>query len=327
MRHSIFGKVGFILLASAVFALQGCTAVLTGSQVKEVATFAVAAKDYSAFPGAVMRSHADLRARQKLLEVATFAGGDSSLRQVEAAVSIRKELEQRATAADSALGILKDYAELLVKLTADTYTNDLQGSAERLGRSVDSGISSYNTLRGAQLDSFGSLVAAGVRGAAGVYIRHEQARALKTAVTAADPVIETMIGEVEQLLALYLAPADIKNLKLTITTAGSVPEQLDLIRNVASDLRDSYRRAAEAGGGNQHIEAAILTASSLAGADDTIQLAVKALQAAETYRSAHRALAHNVREPQWLKSSIDQVKTLVDEVNAANSLKKKIEAN
>ncbi len=326
MRQTIVGKTALILFALTLLALQGCSAVLTTSQVKEVATFAEAAKDYGAFPGAVIRSHAELSARQKLLEVVTFASGDTSLRQVETAVRIRQEMERRATAADSALGILNDYAELLVKLTADTYTNSLQGSAEKLGRSVDSGISRYNELRGAKLNSFGALAAAGVRGVGGIYIRHEQAEALRKAVIAADPVVETMIGEVEKLIALYLAPADLQDLKLTITAAGSMPEQLDLIRNVATDLRDSYRKAAEAGEGMQQIEAAILTANSLAGTDDTIQLARKALQAAETYRAAHRALSQNVTKPQWLKSSIDQVKTLVDEVNDANRLKKKIEA-
>lgn len=327
MRQNKIGRFGFALIFTAVLALQGCSAVLTKSQVQEVATFADAAKDYGTFPGAVMRSHADLRARQKLLAAATIESGESALRQVESAVKIRQELERRATAADSALGILNDYAELLVKLTADSYTNSLQGSAEKLGRSVDSGIARYNELRGTKLDSFGALAAAGVRGAAGVYIRHEQAKALKTAITAADPVIETMIGEVEKLLALYLAPDDLKEMKLTITAAGSAPEQLDMIRNVATDLRDSYKIVAEAAKGRQQIEAAVLTADSLAGADDTIRLALKSLRAAETYRAAHRALLQDVKEPKWLNSSINQVKTLVDEVNDANRLKKKIETN
>ncbi len=329
MNHSTFFRWGLVPFAATVFFFQGCSAVLTKSQVKEVATFAVAAKDYSAFPGTVIRSHADLRAKQKLIEVITFASGDASLRQVEGAVNIRREMEIRAAAADSALGILRDYAELLVKLTADNYTNDLQGSTEKLGRSVDKGISSYNGLRGTNLNGFGALVAAGVRGIGGIYIRHEQAEALKKAVTAADPVVETMIGEVEKLLATYLAPADLQNLKLTITAGGAVPEQLDLIRNVAADLKDGYRRAAESAGEleqQQQLEAAVLTADSLAGVDNTIRLALKAIQAAETYRAAHRALAQNVTKPQWLKSSIEQVNTLVDEVNAANGLRKKIEA-
>ena len=41
---------------------------------------------------------------------------------------------------------------------------------------------------------------------------------------------------------------------------------------------------------------------------------------------AHRKLAENVTQRQWLRNSIDQVKALVDEVNAANKTKKKIEA-
>ncbi|WP_298436167.1 hypothetical protein [Geobacter sp.] len=327
MKPTIRQTLILLVTLLAAVTLQGCGAVLTSSQVKEVATFAGAAKDYGTFPGAVIRAHADLRAEQKILEATTFASGDAALRQVEAAVDIRRELEQRATAADSALGVLNDYAALLVQLTADTYTNDLQGSAESLGRSVDKGIASYNKLRGTNLESFGALAAAGVRGAGGVYIRHKQARALKRAVMGADPVVEAMISEVEKLLALYLSPADLKDMKLTITAGATPPEQLDLIRNVAADLRDSYRRIADAAGGKQQISMVELVAADLGAADDTVQLALKALRAAETFRAAHRALAQNVTERRWLKSSIDQVKTLVDEVNEANRLRKQLQSN
>lgn len=314
-----------ILLATA-FILPGCTGVLTSSQVKEVATFADAAKAYVAFPGAVIRSHGQLRASEKILQASTFTNGDAALRQVDDAVNIRHGLDQSATAADSALGVLNDYAALLVTLTADTYTNDLQGSAETLGSSIDSGIARYNDLRKTNLDSFGALVAAGVRGAGGIYIRHRQAEALKKAVISADPIIDAMISEVEKLLALYLSPDDLKDLKLTITGPGTPPETLNLIRNVATDLRDTYKRIADNSGGKQCVEAALLTADGLTSADNTIQLAVKALQAAETYRMAHRKLAENVTRRQWLRNSIDQVKALVVEVNAANKTKKKIEA-
>jgi len=306
--------------------LPGCTGVLTSSQVKEVATFAAAAKAYGTFPGAVIRSHGQLRASQKILQATTFTSGDTALRQVDAAVDIRRELDQRATAADSALGVLNDYAALLVALTADTYTNDLQGSAEALGGSIDRGIARYNDLRKTNLESFGAIAAAGVRGAGGVYIRHKQAEALKKAVISADPVIDAMINEVEKLLALYLSPDDLKNMKLTITNSGPAPEQLNLIRNVATDLRATYKRIADNSGGKQDVEAALLTADSLTNADNTIQLAVKALQAAETYRMAHRKLADNITQRQWLRNSIDQVKALVVEVNAANKTKKKIES-
>lgn len=325
MKPTPIRSTGLILLLTAVFALTGCAAVLTPSQVKEVATFAEAARDYGTFPGAVVRSHAELRARQKILEAATFASGDAALRQVEAAVDIRQELEKRATAADAALGVLNDYAALLVTLTSDSYSNELQGSAEKLGRSVDRGITRYNELRGAQLDSFGALVAAGVRGIGGIYIRHEQAEALQKAVTAADPVIGAMIGEVEKLLALYLSPADLTELKLSITVAGTPPEQLDLLRNVAADLRESYKRLVDAGGGKPQTDAAALAAVSLKGADDSIGLAVKTLRAAETFRAAHRALAENVTRRHWLTGSIDQVKVLADEVSDANKLRKAIE--
>lgn len=327
MEPNAIRTVCRLMLLTWAVAITGCSAVLTETQVKEVATFARAAKEYGAFPGAVIRSHAELRSRQKLLEAATFTSGGTALRQIEAAVSIRRELERRATAADSSLGVLNDYAELLVKLTADTYSSDLQGSAEKLGRSVDRGISRYNELRGANLESFGALVAAGVRGVGGVYIRHEQAEALRMGVTAADPVVATMIGEVEKLLALYLSPADLKDLKLSVTDSGTPPEQADLIRTVADDLRVSYQRLTDTAGGTHQVEAALLTADGLTGADATIRLAVKALRAAESYRAAHRKLAENVTERRWLPGSIEQVTALADEVNEANRLRKQLEGN
>lgn len=324
--YAIFRQtIVLIVAAAALAALQGCTAVLTPSQVKEVGTFAEAAKNYGTFPGTVIRSHAELRARQKLLEAATMTSGTAALRQVEAAVELRQELARRATAADSALEILNDYAALLVKLTGDSYTGELQGSAESLGGAVDRAIDRFNKLQGTNLGSFGALAAAGARGAGGIYIRHEQAEALKRALTAAEPVVEAMIVEVERLLALYLSPADLAGLQLAIA-AGPPPEQLDLIRNVATDLRESYRRIADSAGGKQQLAAVLLVADGLTGADETVQLATQALRAAETYRAAHRALVQNVTERRWLKSAIGQVQTLVQEVNAANKLRKKLAA-
>jgi hypothetical protein len=146
-------------------------------------------------------------------------------------------------------------------------------------------------------------------------------------VISADPVIETMIVEVEKLLATYLSPQDLKELTLTITGSGEHPEQLDLIRNVAWDLRGSYQRLSESPGGAHQVEAAILTADGLSGTDDTLRLAVSALRSAETYRAAHRKLAENVTQQQSLRSSLEQVQALVNEVNEANKLKKKIEGN
>lgn len=311
-----------VILAAAV-TLQGCGAVLTSSQVKEVGTFAAAAKEYGTFPGTVIRSHAELRVRQKLLEASTMTSGATALRQVEAAVDLRRELNRRAQAADGALEILNGYAALLVKLTGDQYTTDLQGSAESLGSSVDRAIDRYNKLRGTSLGSFGALAAAGVRGAGGIYIRHEQAEALQRAIIAADPVVETMIAEVERLLALYLAPADLAGLQLAIAT-GLPPEQHDLLRTVATDLSESYRRIADEAAGRQQLETVLVVADGLTGADDTIRLAVQALRAAESYRAAHRALVENVTARRGLKEGIEQVTTLVNEVNAANKLRKKL---
>ncbi len=319
-------RLTLMLLTAVVVFFQGCAGVLTSSQIQEVATFANAAKAYGDLPGEVIKSHGQLRANQKILQASTFTNGDMAIRQINSAVNIRRELDRRATAADNALEVMNDYASLLVKLTADTYTDDLQKSAENLGDSIDRGIGSYNDLRKSNLKTFGGLVAASVRGVGGLLIHYEQAKTLKKAIILADPVIDAMINEVEKLLALYLSSNDLKELKLTLAKNDTPLEQLDLVRNVETDLRQTYTQIVTNSGRTQNVQAAYVTADNLTNADNTIRLAVKALKAAETYRMAHKKLAENVTQRQWLSNSIDQVKTLVEEVNAAIKIKKKLEA-
>ncbi len=250
MRSNIIQTPMLMLFLAGALALPGCGTILTESQVKEVAAFAVAARAYGAFPGAVIKSHADLSSRRKIVEAAGVESGATASHQAEATDKIRQELEQRAVSAAIALDILNDYASLLVKLTAENYSDDLQGDAEKLGRTVDRGIILYNKQRGANLVGFGALAAAGMRGRGGIAILHEQAQALKNVVTSAAPVIETMIEEVENILALYLAPPDLKGLKLTMTDDGLKGANEAVLLAItalqgAETYRDAHRKLAE----------------------------------------------------------------------------------
>ncbi len=289
-------------LTLLIFA-SGC-AVLTPSQVKEVNKFAVAARNYGTLPGAVINSHADIRETEKMLKVSIKKDGESALEQLERILEYRQSYKADADRADSALDILNDYAELLVKLTSDSYTNELQGSVENLSKSIDKGIKTYNKMYSKDFNLVGSGVAAIVRGVGGVYIKSVQSKALKKAVTDADPIVKDMTAAIEDLLKLY---SD------------------NLMENARVDLKRAYMMAVKVHDGLLPFRTVSIVGKELVSIDDTIQLAEDAKRAAKTFREAHGALASNVKQKQSLKGIIEQIEVLADEVKAARKLKKKLD--
>jgi type I site-specific restriction endonuclease len=232
-------KVLVVSLLTVIVFTAGC-AILTPTQVREVNKFATAAHSYGPLPGAVIEAHSDIRQTQKVLEASTFKNGENSLNQLKSAIAAENEFRKRSRNADQALDILTDYADLLVNLTSDEYTNEIQASAENLGEALDKGISKYNKENDTSFSLFGSTTAAIVRGAGGLYIKHKQAKALKNAITKADPAIDNMITAVEKLLVLYLNEDDLKELKIE-KIGNKEPVTFDLIRNAREDLEALYK--------------------------------------------------------------------------------------
>ncbi len=296
------GNLIACFLTLLVFA-GGC-AVLTPSQVKEVNKFAVAAKDYGTLPGTVINSHADIHETGKMLNLTYRDDGVEALDRLEKILDYRKKYQVEAKRADSALDILNDYSELLVKLTSDSYTNELQGSVENLSKSIDKGIKTYNTKYNANFNLIGSSVAAIVRGVGGVYIKSVQSKALKEAVTEADPIVSEMTVDIENLLRLYSE---------------------DLIKNAKEDLGKAYKMAVKKHGGLLPFRTVSVVGKGLVSIDDAKKLAEDAMRAAKTFREAHGALASNVEQKRSLKGIIEQIQVLADEVKAARKIKKKLD--
>ena len=291
MRKIKKSQICFITYFFTLAIFAGGCSVLTESQVKEVNKFAHAAKSYGTFPGAVVKSHSDIRKTQKMLEAATFTDGEQALRMItENVVSSQEEFEMRAAKADMALDILNNYAELLVKLTSDIYTNELQASAENLGESIDKGIKTYNKeyrKNSVPLESFGSVAAALVRGGGGIYIKRLQSKGLKEAVGKADPVVNEIISDVEDLLVIYL----------------DSPGEKGLIRSEEESLKEIYKNTVTLFGGKLPFKTVSTVVKELEAVDDTILLTEEALKAAKTYREAHAELSRNLQQKQSLKGS------------------------
>lgn len=315
----------FALCFMLLMSLEGC-AVLTQSQVGEVSKFANAAKNYSDLPGAVMTAHTDLRTKRVLLRVTTVTDGKNSITAIQDNIDFNKRIMDRAKGANEALGVLKNYADLLVQLTSDTYTNSLQGSAESLGTEIDNGIRAYNNATNSNLSTFGSYVAAAVRGLGGLYIKHEQTKALKEAVEKADPVINKMITNVERLLFLYFTEDEAKNFAKELKIELPKDTKTDgLITSEVNQIKDIYTTIVPRYGGKQPLDVVTYVTTGMIAGDEDLQLAKKTIKAAEAYRDAHSKLAENLKNKEDIATMIKEVQVLVDEVKAAQALKKKLD--
>lgn len=306
-----------VLILFLLLFVSGC-AVLTDSQVKEVGKFAKASESYSELPGTLAKSYGERLRNSDLLNVArkefgqadkygridTTAANDAwdSLRD---AYRDETELEAAGKRMDAALLILKDYSELLTSLVSGNSTDALNGSAEAFGKSLDDATEAYNQKYRADnpLKKAGGMIAMAVRSAGGLYIRAKQALILKDTMKHADPLIAGLMGEV-QLIASELFKPSLQNYE-----DNYLQNDFKILANNNKIL---------------DLSAISFVYDNLYKTRQTIILADKVANAAETYRKAHAELVENTRTKMTLNEAISQVQALAVEVSAANKVKDEV---
>jgi hypothetical protein len=292
----------------AIMLLSGC-AVLTPSQVKEVERFAQATQGYGALPGAVISMYGEGAEENRLLAVTgyTFRPGDKTadqaLQDMKSARQRRQEFAAAAKRADEALEILNIYAAALTILTSDDFTTSLDESATAVGKSLDRAIGAYNDSYQKDFSLIGSAAAQIVRGAGGIYLRYKQTVLLKEYVGLADPLIEALTRDVEDIIRDKVSP-HLKDLTARVEREfiNSANHQGRLDLSTVVRINQIFYR--------------------LEGAES---LADAAISSAKRYGDAHRALKEALGKKQDLKGVIEQTTVLADEVKAARKLKKKFE--
>lgn len=217
-----------------------------------------------------------------------------------------------ASRADAALSVLDKYSELLQRLASDSYTESLDESTQKLGEELDKAIALANQYRTDDPlpSSIGGIAAAIVRGAGGLFIRHEQLKALRGAVTDGDRVIIEMTTDIELLMD-----------ELASTAATS----LKLIENERQDLETNFPGPWQDSSRDQRRELSRQMLETLIDLRQAEDLSQKAKRAAQKYREAHMALAENVKKR---NTEITDVKTQIDamriELEAAWKVRSKI---
>ncbi|MGR9107368.1 MAG: hypothetical protein ACU843_10615 [Gammaproteobacteria bacterium] len=288
-------------IAFFLLVLQGC-AVLTDSQIDAVASFARAAQNYGTLPGTVIQSHAQIFLTEKTLIGAGLNDPELAVKKINGGVNEYRMLLTTAAEADSALSVLDIYVAMLKRLSSDEFTDQLEMETVELGSQLDRAIAERNKHSTNQIDSFGAVVAAIVRGGGGIYIRHRQAEALKKAVTEADPMIEEMQKPVVELMDVFIQEA---------------PNNEEDLRTAYQDLLRENRISHPLGDSEKF-------ARLLFQAKGLVPLAKMSKQAIISFRKAHKSLYDKLQEPRDLSGTIEEIQVLSNEIQAARRLKKQI---
>ena len=303
------------LLLSGIMVLSagGC-AVLTSSQVREVQTFAKASADYTELPGSLSQSYGILLRDAKLLAITRREFGQTN---AEGAVNTTAansawddikdayEMEQRLDAAgrrmDAALGVLKDYSQILTSIASDEYTDDLGASATKLGEKLDAATETFNGKyrKEKPLDQVGGQIGWIFRSAGGIFIRHRQYVILRDVVKASDPLVASLMGEVESM-----ASNDMQSAFLNY--------QENFLGNEFKSVANNSRRLEMSTISFVHKD----LVRAKAGAD----LAARVADAAKTYRDAHRRLVEMTRVRRDLKQAVEEIQVLKNEVDAGKKV-------
>jgi len=293
------------LLASipALLLQTGCS-VITASQKAEVAAFAKVSAQYGTLPGEPIRAYGQAIRFDRLMIVSS-RNFESETSRNDAWIHIGKALEMEAgfnsvaNQADAALGILDDYSSLLTRLSSDQFTSALDQGTRDLGAALDKGIATYNRTFGKSLSPVGATLAAGIRGAGGIFVRIQQARLLKEAVLAADPMVTALSLDIRRLME------------------SRIKERLT---NAQERLGDDFKTAAQRRG-SLPLETIQQVAHQLEANQAALRLADSAAKAAEHLAESHRKLAVLVRKRQSLRQRIEDIQSLAEEIKAARKIR------
>jgi len=297
--------------------LTGC-AVLTSSQVREVENFTKATEEFLNLPAALPETYGVLLRNNLLLAVSRYEFGarddqrrvdtaraNQAWEDVKTAYNLETEFGEAGRRLDGALEVLRLYAEILSRLIEDEYGTELEESAVRLGNSLDAATEAYNKeyRKGRPMKKAGSQIGETVRAMGGIYFRQRQIAILRETVETAGPLIDDLMREIEDISSQQFKPAfvnyeenylgkefrsvAINSRRVSVTTVMTVYEDLKRARTAAA-------------------------------------LADQIAQTARTYTLAHRSLVEKTRSRRDLKKAIEEVQTLMKEIDAARRVKEKM---
>lgn len=309
--------IHFFFLVPILFMLSNC-AVLTSSQIKEVEKFALASKQYTTLPGALPSSYGILMRNRKLLKISRDAyrvtdkdgridpaPANAAWQEIKEAYKVEMDFDAAGRELDGALSVLTVYSELLTTMASDDFTEALSQKLEKLGKQLDKATDDYNMQFKTDhpLDKIGGTVAKVVRAVGGFYLRKKQAVILQDTIEAANPIIKVLMQDVERIARETFKPKFQKC------------EEMYLGRTFKSVAINNNRIS---------VCTTVFAYEELKRTRNAIALSDQVAAAAKTYRQAHQSLYENTRKRVELKTLIEEIETLKDEIDAAEQVEKNV---
>jgi len=289
--------------------------MLTKPQVTAVLDFRTATKKYSALPGSVLRAYEEIHSADTLFTASTAEGKDAklSLAVVKRSLATSDELGKKAAQVDKAVDVLVTYSMALGQLASDDQLEALDSDAGDLGKALDGSIAEYNKLTHAteSINPFGAAAATAVRSLGGILVRVKQAEYLQRFVQGADPMVQKLAKDLAGLMQELGSEGP--------GCACFSAEKLKLEANFLSyfSLRPGFMNHGD-------VEA---FASWMAKADARKKLAAMVEASSTRLGKAHTALAAAVKPDGSLKGRLEELRSLSEQIKAAQSLQKKLESD
>jgi len=179
-----------ILIFCVPVLLTSC-AVLSHSQLQNINTFAEATKNYSGFPAEVVKQGQQLQYNNNILEASVLPDSGLIIQSLTKSKEQYKKGLEFSKKMDLSLQLIQDYAALLVKLTSDIYSTDLDASTTALCSNLNNAVALFNTQVAPQIPPN---VGEGISGIINIVgnriIKNKQAKAVKKFIPIADTLIQ-----------------------------------------------------------------------------------------------------------------------------------------
>lgn len=276
-----------------MFFLLSCS-VLSDSQLKNIHTFATAAKNYSAFPGEAVKRSQQLHYNNDVLEASAIPDSTQIIRSLEKAKAEFEKGVSFSKKMDVSLRLIQKYAGLLKQLSSDSYTDDLSESTTELCTDLNTAVGLFNAELSTKIpDNVGQGISQVITIIGDRIIKNKQAKALKKFIPVGDTLIQLTTASIISALDSDLKPL-IEDYKATFQS-----EFKTIIFNHSDKIDYNMLRFY------------IKTNSDYA---DVESLRKKCIHAAEKMASSHQELKENIMRKKNLRELLSETKDFISDV-------------
>ena len=159
-------------------------------------------KEFAAVPGKIFGTYNHAQVQKQLLLANSIQGAEDHLKSLNQFYDNQKNKGSLNKQADASMQVLYDYGQKMAYISSDMRSNQLDTAALATGADLDKLISNYNTLVPSHQipTGIGSLFGQAVSAAGDIYIRHKQAKAVKSFITKGDTLIVAIAGAIKESL-------------------------------------------------------------------------------------------------------------------------------